>query len=234
MLDRCCPCKPSDPLAPLPPSNCAPQLNLNRSLKDTWLSDARSLSPPCLFFASPLVDVSKAASSLTIETRTPFLVALLEALNAALFRACMTNTAGDGAALAAVAVDALEKLLNTASLSEAACYAYVAALSSAVAAESKRLGAEFEQSSGGSSLQAIMLKLLEHVNTLSSPAAMSRALLLLAMYIPIKCNVEANFTAITRLSQANARFYRLARFISTMRAHEREGTWWRKNEAEVA
>jgi hypothetical protein len=169
-----------------------------RMCKDAWLTDALSLSPPCLFFAPALVDVSKAASSLTVEARTPFLVALLDALNAALSRACMTGRASDGAALAAVAVDALEKLWHTASWSEAACYAYVAALSSAVAAESKRLGAEFEQSSGGSSLQAIMLKLLEHMNTLSSPAAMTRALLLLAMYIPIKRNVEANVTAITR------------------------------------
>ena len=166
--------------------------------KDAWLTDALSLSPPCLFFAPPLVDVSKAASSLTVEARTPFLVAVLDALNAALSRACMTGRASDGGALAAVAVDALEKLWHTASWSEAACYAYVAALSSAVAAESKRLGAEFEQSSGGSSLQAIMLKLLEHMNTLSSPAAMTRALLLLAIYIPIKRNVEANVTAITR------------------------------------
>jgi hypothetical protein len=123
---------------------------------------------------------------------------LLDALACALSRACISGTAGDGDALAAVSVDALEKLWHTVSWSEKVCYAYVSALASAVAAESRRLGADFEHSSSGGSLQAIMLKLLEHVDLLSSPAAMTRALLLLAMYIPIKRNVEANVTAITR------------------------------------
>lgn len=166
--------------------------------KDAWLADALTLTPPSLFFAPSLVDVSKAASSLSVDNRTPVLVAVLDALNSALSRACMSGTADGGAALAAVSVEALEKLWHTVTWSEKACYAYVSALSAAVAAESRRLGAEFEHSSSGSSLQAILLKLLEQANSLSSPAATSRALLLLAMYVPIKRNVEANVTTITR------------------------------------
>jgi hypothetical protein len=166
--------------------------------KDAWLADALTLSPPCLFFAPSLVDISKAASSLSVDTRTPFLVAVLDALNSALSSSCMSGASNGSAALAAVSVEATEKLWHTVTWSEKACYAYVAALSAAVASESKRLGAEFEQSSSGCSLQAIMLKLLEHVNALSSPAATSRALMLLAMYLPIKRNAEANVTAITR------------------------------------
>jgi hypothetical protein len=166
--------------------------------KDAWLSDALTLNPPCLFFAPSLVDISKAASSLSVEARTPFIVALLDALNTALSRLCLSGTADDSVALAAISVETLEKLWHTVSWSEKACYAYVSALSAAVAAETKRLGAEFENSSCGSSLQALMLKLLDQVNVLSSPAATSRALLLLAMHVPIKRNVEANVMAITR------------------------------------
>ena len=62
--------------------------------------------------------------------------------------------------LAAVAVEALEKLWHTVSWGAKACYAYVSALCAVVAAEAKRLGAEFENSGSGGSLQSILLKLL--------------------------------------------------------------------------
>ena len=171
--------------------------------KHLWLADALTLSPPCLFFAPVLLHVSKPSSSLPVQTRTPFLVALLDALCSALSAVCTSGTAQhtavDPAALAAVAVEALEKLWHTVTWSHQACYAYVSALCAAVAAESKRLGAEFEHSSSGSTLHAILLKLLDHADSLSSPAAVSRALLLMAMHLPIKRNVETNVACITRL-----------------------------------
>jgi hypothetical protein len=166
--------------------------------KDTWLSDALTLSPPCLFFAPTLLDLSKPSSSLTVDVRTPFLTALLDALSSALSRACMSRSC-DTALLSSVAVEALDKLWHTVSWSPQASYAYVSALCAAVAAEAKRLGADFEHSSSGSTLQNILLKLLDHVDTLSSPAAVTRSLLLLAMHLPIKRNLEANAATIIRL-----------------------------------
>jgi hypothetical protein len=166
--------------------------------KDAWLADALTLTPPCLFFAPALLDLSKPSSSLSVATRTPFLVAVLDALTAALSRCCTAGSTCD-AVLAAVAVEALERLWHTSSWADKPCYAYVSALCATVAAEVKRLGAEFEHSSSGGTLQTILLKLLEHVDSLSSPSAVTRALLLLAMYLPIKRNVETNVAAITRL-----------------------------------
>ena len=165
---------------------------------DAWLADALTLTPPCLFFAPALLDISKPSSSLSVAARTPFLVAMLDALARALSRACMSGGAGGGVALAALAVEAIDKLWHTASWEAQACYAYVNAVAAAVAAETKRLGAEFESSSSGGTLQAILLKLLDHVDSLSSPAAVTRALLLLAMHLPLKRNLETNVAAITR------------------------------------
>ena len=68
--------------------------------KDTWLSDALTLIPPCVFFGIP--------PSLTFQSRrvvgvrTPFLTALLDALSSALSRACMSRSC-DTALLSSVA-----------------------------------------------------------------------------------------------------------------------------------
>jgi hypothetical protein len=163
-----------------------------------WLSDALTLTPPCLFYSSLLLDISKPSSSLSVATRTPFLVGVLGALHDALSRSCRSAITDDAVKLASVAVEALDKLWHTATWSENPCYAYVCALCSLVAAETKRLGPEFDHSSSGSTLQAIMLKLSEHISTLSSPAAVTRSLLLLAMHLPIQRNVETNAALISR------------------------------------